>query len=161
ITWEKDGQIVAGATNDALFLTNISFAASGEYSVIVRTAFQTCTSPPVRITVVPLLASVTPASQAVRLGSNAVFTVSVNGVGPFEYQWQFNGQDLTGAQAATFAILNVQLTNEGSYQVVCANAYGTSTSDPANLVVLINPAVVIPPLSQRVVEGGNAIFILM
>ena len=28
-------------------------------------------------------------------------------------------------------------------------------------MVLINPTVVIPPLSQRVVEGGNAIFSLM
>ncbi len=35
-----------------------------------------------------------PATQAVWAGSNATFTVAVAGVGPFAYNWQFNGTNL-------------------------------------------------------------------
>ena len=35
-----------------------------------------------------------PASQAVWPGSNVMFTVAVAGVGPFAYNWQFNGTNL-------------------------------------------------------------------
>jgi sugar lactone lactonase YvrE len=35
-----------------------------------------------------------PASQAVWLGSNVTLTVAVAGVGPFAYNWQFNGTNL-------------------------------------------------------------------
>jgi sugar lactone lactonase YvrE len=35
-----------------------------------------------------------PASQAVKVGSNATFSVSVAGTGPFFYEWQFNGSNV-------------------------------------------------------------------
>ncbi len=39
--------------------------------------------------------TIQPQSQAVRLGSNAVLTVAVSGIGPFSYLWQFNGTNLS------------------------------------------------------------------
>ena len=161
IAWSKDGQPLLAETNIILSRTNIAFASSGDYVVVVTTPFQSYTSAPVRITVLPLVVTVSPVFQAVRIGSNALFTAAVGGLGPVRYQWQFNGQDLPDAQAASVAVSNVQLSNEGSYRVMAANAYGAVTSAAVNLTVLINPAVVIPPLSQRVVAGGNAIFSLM
>src|SRR5205823_875725 len=59
------------------------------------------------------------------------------------------------------ALSNVQLTNEGLYQVAVGNGYGTVTSAPVRLGVLIDPSIVIPPLSQRVAAGGNATFSFM
>ncbi len=160
VVWQKDGRPIAGETNMTLNLTNVSVAAAGDYSLIAATPFQNSTSPPLRLAVAPLLAAVTPGAQSVRLGSNAVFTASVIGLGPFQYQWQFNGQDMGDAQDAFLVVSNAQLVNEGAYAVTVANAYGTNHSSAAALVVLINPAVAVPPLSQSVVEGGNATFSL-
>lgn len=161
ITWWQDAQPISGATNATLTLTNISFAGSGDYRVVVSTPFQAWTSAPVRISVAPLVATVTPVSQMVRRGSNALFTVATTGIGPFQYQWQFNAQDIPGATMASLVISNAQLANEGAYRLTVANAYGAVTSEPVNLVVLIDPSVLVPPLSQRIVEGGNATFSLM
>ena len=35
-----------------------------------------------------------PTNQAVIIGSNVTFSVAVSGIGPFSYQWQFNGTNL-------------------------------------------------------------------
>jgi hypothetical protein len=59
------------------------------------------------------------------------------------------------------SIDSAQLTNEGAYQVRVANSYGAVTSAPVQLTILIKPAVVIPPISQRVVAGANATFSFM
>jgi YVTN family beta-propeller protein len=161
ITWWKDGQPLAGETSSTVNLTNVSFSGSGEYSVVVTTPFQTWTSSPVRVTVVPLLVTVTPPFQGVRLGSNAVFTANVGGVGPFDYQWQLSGQDLADARAASLTVSNAQLAGEGAYRVRVVNSYGAVVSDPVGLSVLINPALLIPPLNQSVVAGENATFSFM
>jgi len=44
---------------------------------------------------VPVI-TVQPVTQTVLAGGNAAFTVAVSGVGPFRYQWQFNGTDVSG-----------------------------------------------------------------
>jgi len=161
LTWWKDGQWIAGATNFSLTLSQITFAASGEYRVVVTTPFQALRSPPFRLSVAPLVVTATPLFQQVRLGSNAVFRAAVVGLGPVQYQWQFTGQDLSNAQADSILVTNAQLGNEGAYRVTAANAYGSVTSAPVDLGVLINPAIVVPPLNQTVVVGGNATFSLM
>jgi hypothetical protein len=45
--------------------------------------------------------------------------------------------------------------------VVAANASGAVTSAPVHPGILINPAVIVPPLSQNVVAGGNVTFCVM
>ncbi len=44
-----------------------------------------------------------PTSQTVIYGGNATFSVMVTGVGPFTYQWQFNGTNLTNNAITTVA----------------------------------------------------------
>ncbi len=158
IAWRKDGLPVANATNAALVVTNVSFADAGQYQFVSAAAFETSTSAPVRITVVPLLVSALPATQSVRRGSNALFTAAATGVGPFGFQWLREGQALPGMTNEFMVVSNAQVAGEGAYQVAAANSFGSATSAPVRLQVLVNPAVVVPPLSQRVVEGGVATF---
>jgi YVTN family beta-propeller protein len=160
IVWRKDGQTIAGDTNGSLLVTNVSFAAAGDYTVVITTAFQSYTSPPVRISVVPLLAIVSPVSQAVRRGSNALFAAATTGIGPFAYRWQFNRETLIDETGASLVVSNAQLVNEGFYQVAVGNAFGAITSAPVFLGILINPAVITSPLSQTAVIGGHATFSL-
>src|SRR6185436_9017393 len=157
ISWWKDGDPIS-ATSDSIDLTNVSASDTGDYVVRVTTAFQTLSSDAARLTVVPLLITASPATQSLRRGSNALFTATAIGTGPFSYQWQFNGSDLTGANTSSLAVTNVQLTNEGWYAIRAANSFGSLTSAPVRLDVLINPSLLVAPLNQTVVEGATATF---
>lgn len=158
MTWLKDGGALANQANVSLALESVSFARAGDYSVRISTAFQSWTSAPVRISVAPAIASVSPAAQQVRIGSNATFIVSISGIGPFTQQWRFNGTSINGATGSSLTITSSSLGTEGLHDVVVANAFGSVTSAPATLGLLINPSVVIPPLSLSVPTGGDATF---
>ena len=149
--WQKNGAPLSGATSESLTANE-----PAEYTVTLTTAFQAYTSAPVRITEVPLIVSISPATQSVRLGSNAVFTTEKLGRDPVQYQWLFNGQSV--GTGASLSLTNVRLSDEGEYRVVAANMYGVVTSAPVRLGVLINPVAVIKPLNQRVVPGDQATF---
>ena len=77
-----------------------------------------------------------PQSQTVNAGANVTFNVVVAGVSPFSYQWQFNGQNISGATSPTLTLNAVTAANSGGYSVVVWNAYGSVTSATASLAVL-------------------------
>jgi len=158
LSWTKDGTPIANATNATFEFTSVSFADAGEYELSMTSPFDASISAPVRITVVPLLVRVSPESQAARHGSNTLFSATTVGVGPFGFQWLRDGQLLPGMTNVSLVISNAQVVDEGAYQIAAANAFGSATSAPVHLGVLVNPALVLPPLNQRVVEGGNATF---
>jgi|GEM_PF-1140558 len=156
--WFKDGVALPDATNAVLGLTNVPFAATGDYRVLVGNSVRTTVSAPVRLTVIPLLASIVPNTQNVHVTSNATFGALVTGEGPFGYQWLHEGVELPFANASTLIVTNLQLADEGLYSVRVANVYGAYESKPASLGVLIRPAFIVPPLSQEVIAGGTATF---
>ena len=158
LAWCKDGLPIAGATNAALVFASVSFAVAGEYRLASTTTFDASTSAPVRITVVPLIVRASPETQSARRGSNAVFTATTIGVGPFGFQWLRDGQTLPGMTNEFLVISNAQLADEGTFRVAAVNAFGGVTSAPVQLRVLVNPSLVLQPLNQRVVEGGNVTF---
>jgi hypothetical protein len=80
-----------------------------------------------------------PADQTVTVGANATFTVAAIGTAPLSYQWQRNGADIAGANAASYTLTNVQLADNGAlFRVVVSNSAGSVTSNAATLTV--NPA---------------------
>jgi hypothetical protein len=84
--------------------------------------------------------TIPPQSQTVAAGSNVTFTVTVAGLPPFNYQWYFNGNPISGATGASLTVTNVQWAKVGNYAVVVWNGYGTSTSASATLAVLTDGA---------------------
>ncbi|HYV30406.1 MAG TPA: immunoglobulin domain-containing protein, partial [Candidatus Binatia bacterium] len=79
-----------------------------------------------------------PLSQSVDPGADATFTAAVGGTAPF-YQWRFSGADLPGATNVSLTITNVQLANQGSYQLVASNLAGRVTSAVARLTLTGTP----------------------
>lgn len=156
--WRKNGEVIPGATNSSLALAPVAFADDAEYSVALVTAFQSWTSAPVRLSVAPALVAIEPGAPQVRVGSNAVFTASVTSATPVAGQWRFDGNAIPGASNVTLVITNLQLTLEGAYDFVVANAFGSVTSTPAFLTVLVNPTTVVPPVSLAVPVGDDATF---
>ena len=102
-----------------------------------------------------------PRSQTIATGSNAVFTVSAGGTAPLGYQWRFNGTNISGANATTFNINNVQFTDAGNYSILVTNTIGSVTSSIAVLTASnFPPVMLVPPQSQTVSVGSSATFIV-
>ena len=84
--------------------------------------------------VVPAI-NIQPAPQLVSAGGTATFTVVASGTEPLTYRWQFNGNDVTGVNNATFSLPNAQVANAGNYRVIISNAGGAITSQVARLEI--------------------------
>ncbi len=75
-----------------------------------------------------------PAAQTVYAGRAVTLSVTVQGEGPFTYQWRRNGVAIPGATAATLELAGAP-GEAGSYDVIVGNGAGTVTS-PAALVTV-------------------------
>jgi hypothetical protein len=105
-----------------------------------------------------------PQSLAVPIGSNALFSVTVAGLAPFSYQWQFNGTNLTdnghitGSQTNVLTLTGASTNDAGGYQIILTNAYGSVTSAVATLSVGFTPGIAQPPTNTTVPQGNTATF---
>lgn len=74
-----------------------------------------------------------PVGLTVSPGSNAQFSVSVTGSGPFTFQWQRDGADIPGATNRVLFLRSVTRADEGSYRVIVRNGSGQVVSAAAVL----------------------------
>ena len=81
----------------------------------------------------PPYLSLPPASQSVPAGANVTFSAIASGTSPLSYQWLKNGTNIPGASTAAYTRPDAQLSDEGNYQVVVTNVYGSVTSSIAVL----------------------------
>ena len=77
-----------------------------------------------------------PQSQNVVL-TNAMFQVEASGSPPFDYQWQFNDQDIPGATNASYPFVVSSTSQSGLYRVRVSNPAGVVLSDAAQLNVVV------------------------
>jgi alpha-tubulin suppressor-like RCC1 family protein len=73
--------------------------------------------------------------RSIVAGVAAVFAVDVLGSPPFHYQWQHNGEDVSGATGAYLVLTGAQLADAGDYSVRISNAWGSITGQVAQLEV--------------------------
>lgn len=76
-----------------------------------------------------------PQNLSVPVGGTASFTVAATGSPAPTYQWRKGTTNITGANATTYTITNVQTSHAGQYNVVVSNSAGTVTSSNATLTV--------------------------
>lgn len=81
-----------------------------------------------------------PVSQIRCEGDEVVFSVEASGV-LLNYQWQFNGADISGAITDTFTISTLALSDAGSYSCIVYNPYCSDTTSSVNLSVTPLPIV--------------------
>ena len=77
-----------------------------------------------------------PQPQVVKLGTNITFTAAASGLPAPNFQWQFNGTNISGATNSILTIASVALTNAGNYSVVATNIAGSAVSTNALLSIL-------------------------
>ncbi|HZQ46818.1 MAG TPA: immunoglobulin domain-containing protein, partial [Verrucomicrobiae bacterium] len=128
------------------------------YSVTVTNAYGSATSSNAALTVnIPPSITTQPASQTVPVAGSATFNVVATGDPTLNYQWRFNGTNLSGATTTSLNVTNVQLANEGNYSVVVTNPFASITS--SNAALAVNTAGCSPPPSGLVSwwpGNGNA-----
>lgn len=142
--WSFNNAVLPGATNSALVFTNVTAANSGIYFVVASNALGSVTSSVAAVTVnVPAgsepVITGQPQNASVYAGNNASFSVAATGFGTLNFQWRFNGVDISGATASTLSLTNVQPDQVGNYSVFVWNNYGSATSATVSLLIIDSP----------------------
>ncbi len=154
--WRLNGTGVPGATNAGLQFDFVSVADAGDYDCLVSNSGGAAMSARARLGVLaPPVVLIPPASITNRLGGNVVFTVIAIGSEPLRFQWRLKGVPLPGETNAALARNNIQLADDGDYEVLISNPVNTTISAPARLLVLINPVIVQRPVNQTIAEGSD------
>lgn len=156
--WQFNGTNLPGATSNVLTLTLTDTNSAGSYAALVSNAYRTLTTSNATLTVVPLTASVSPASQSVYVGDPATFSAVVQKNGPFTYQWRSNSVNIVDATNATLNLTALTTNESGvNYSVRVANPYGEVESAPATLTVVDAPASISGGPPNRFTWLGNSV----
>ena len=99
-----------------------------------------------------------PSNRTVGVSGTANFSVTATGDPTLLYQWSFNGSSIAGATSSVLTLANVQSTNQGSYQVVVTNDFGSDTSSVVTLTVKLKPSVTGSTHTGTVTAGATASF---
>ena len=86
--------------------------------------------------VAPPVVRVLPAVQSENVGNDVLFTSSISGIGPFTYQWRYNGLVLPSQNGDALLLRNVKATDAGSYTVTVGYLGGNTNSSIGSLTVL-------------------------
>ena len=134
--WRHNGNIVPGATNAALTVSNVTPAEEGSYGVTVFNPGGTAVSTSASLTVLvpPPITPVTN-SQTVGLGESVTLSVIGAKSGELTYQWRFNGVDISGATSGTLSLFNIHPGDAGAYSVIVSSPSGGTISQSSYVTV--------------------------
>jgi RHS repeat-associated protein len=159
--WQFNGTNISGATGSCYTLTNVQPNQAGIYTVVVSNTCGSVTSTNAILTVnVPPVITGQPTNLTVCAGSGAGFCVTATG-SSLNYQWQFNGTNISGATGSCYTLTNVQPSQAGIYAVVVSNSCGSVTSTNAILTVNVAPGITQQPVNVTTNVGGSATFTVM
>lgn len=158
---------VPGGNSPTLNLTNVQPAQDGWYSLLVSNANGSTESTQARLVVstAPLI-SAQPTNVTTVVTSSATFTVAAApapGYASLSYQWRYappanptNKVAIAGANAASFTLNDLQLTNQGFYSVIVSNEGGSIESADARLIATV-PGTLQPLWNIRPTDGREYI----
>jgi hypothetical protein len=141
---DTNGSPVMGATNLALVITNLT--TNNSFTLQVSNLYGVTLSSTSIVTVItgpPVVEQdVTPLSAAAVAGSVVTLSAGVAGSQPITYGWHVNGAPvvnsgrISGANASTLVINDVQTGDAGTYQLFMTNSFGTNLTSAATLDII-------------------------
>lgn len=105
---------------------------AGTYAVTASDPYYTLTTN-ATLTMIPLAVTGQVQNAYAWVGGPATLAVSAVGVPPLNYQWQYNGANISAPNTNSLFLTNVQPSQFGSYDVIVSNSYTNITSGPATL----------------------------
>ncbi len=148
-----DGFGISGSGTATLTITNVADSDEGNYSVVITNSEGVATSVEAVLTTVPPLIVFQPTNAYVLVGQPFSFSVSVNGVQPFSYQWVLNNTNINNATNRIYSVSAASFSDAGTYYVVVANTNGSETSANAVLQVYATAGSTVTFLGRT---NGNA-----
>ena len=145
VDWSIDGVRLISITNVTFTASNICVGFWDPFASLTdntNLSFGLVDNVRVESPAVAPQISIQPASVAVKLTTNASFTVTATGLPAPVYQWRFNGTNIVNATNASLTVVSPQTTNAGNYSVIVSNFLGAVTSTNAALAI-------IPPLPAQ------------
>lgn len=136
--WHFNGTNIAFTSTNQISIPNFQAANAGDYSLVITNTYGSVISSNalVAVSYVPPMFTNQPANLIIPAGSNATLSASAIGSLPISYQWRINGLNIAGATNPVLNLTNLQLTDEGNYDVVATNAFGSTNSSSAFLNVV-------------------------
>ena len=154
--WYYEGSRLAAAADSRLVLDAAALTDAGRYSVVVRNPAGVFVGPEFRVTVIdPIRIVRQPADQVAKQGDRVVFSVGVEGTGPFRYSWTKGGATFRDTSEPTLTLPGVQVNAEGRYGVRVSNATASATSADASLRVIGLPTLKPLPKELKVQRGSD------
>ncbi len=80
-----------------------------------------------------------PSDTRVNSGTLATFSVAVTGTTPISYQWYDMATTITGATSSTYSFIATGADNGTSISCIATNITGSTSSNPAHLIVDTKP----------------------
>ena len=161
--WWRDQESADGATNSTCVVDPTDAAADdgSQFLVVVSNQYGTVTSSVATLTVnaAPGITSQPDAVTVVEPAA-ATFSVQVSGSSPLALQWRRDGGDIAGETNTVYLLDPTHgATDDGTqFSVVVSNPYGSVTSSPALLTVLMPPVITQQPEDVAVQEPDPAPF---
>jgi Immunoglobulin domain len=164
VDWAVDGVRFATISNATFTASNVfvgfwdSFASLSSNNVI---NFGLVDNVRVEVPAIAPTISLQPVDLSVKLTSNATFTVAASGLPAPSFQWLFNGTNIPGAAASSYARTNVQVWDRGNYSVMVSNVAGSIMSSNAALALIpprpaqFQSVSLQPDYSLRIVFNGD------
>ncbi|MBM3874961.1 MAG: hypothetical protein FJ382_14770, partial [Verrucomicrobia bacterium] len=119
------------------------------------TTYSLTTSPAVLTVIAAPVFTTQPLSRTVLAGTQVTFTAAVQGLAATTFQWRKNGTAIGGATGSSYSINSPVTSDSGTYTVVATNGEGSTTSNPAELVVnaLVPPTISGAPANVTIPNG--------
>jgi hypothetical protein len=161
--WFKNGLPLAGATNQAIDISEVQPADAGWYSARVTVVgVGSVSTGSIDLEVFPPLVVKQAPPNPVPLGANVTLTVEVQGATVSNVEWRFeDDRDVLGTNA-TLTLANISFRQDGEYQVEAYHSLLGHPSCTSHKVAvypsLSAPIIMTAPQAQTGRPGGSAVF---
>ncbi len=138
--------------------------ADGDVVSCLLTSSETCASPAtgtsnlimMTVNTAPAI-TVQPVSQASFVGADVTFTVGATGSG-LTYQWRKDGVDIPGANADSYTISGLVLSDAGDYDVVISGTCPPSVTSATAVLTVSTVSISTQPSNTSACVGTSASF---
>ncbi|MGE3310188.1 MAG: SdrD B-like domain-containing protein [Limisphaerales bacterium] len=126
--WRKGASDIPGATDDFFEIPSVAASDAGEYSVRVSNPLGGVDSETVALSIAPppTITRFVATPDPALVGTPLRIEATVEGPGPFTYQWRFNQADLPGARDS---VLEIAAAQAGTYSLRVSGVGGSTTRD--------------------------------